>query len=63
MAGARITVPTLLLWGDADPIGTHLASLLPHARVVVIPGGDRAFARNGADEVAAHVACRLGVGA
>ena len=52
-----IATPTLLLWGDADPIspvavGEHLASLLPRADLVVIPGGDHAFARDRADEVA-----------
>jgi pimeloyl-ACP methyl ester carboxylesterase len=60
-----ITAPTLLLWGDADPIspvtvGRHLATLLPHAELVVIPGGDHALARDRADEVAAHIARHLG---
>jgi poly(3-hydroxyoctanoate) depolymerase len=59
-----ITAPTLLLWGDADPIspvtvGNHLATLLPHAELVVIPRGDHAFARDRADEVAAHIARHL----
>jgi pimeloyl-ACP methyl ester carboxylesterase len=52
-----ITTPTLLIWGDADPIspvavGRHLATLLPNAQLVVIPGGGHALARDRADEVA-----------
>ncbi|WP_307719055.1 alpha/beta fold hydrolase [Massilia glaciei] len=40
-----LSMPTLLLWGDADPIspvsvGRRLASLLPRADLHVIPGGD-----------------------
>lgn len=40
-----VTVPTLLLWGDADPIsplavGRRLASLLPDAELQVVAGGD-----------------------
>lgn len=40
----RISAPVLLLWGDADPIspvavGRHLANLLPHAELIVVPGG------------------------
>ena len=63
----EITAPTLLLWGDADPIspvavGRHLATLLPSADLVVIPGGDHAFARDRADEVAPHVARHLQAG-
>jgi pimeloyl-ACP methyl ester carboxylesterase len=60
-----ITAPALLLWGDADPIspvsvGQSLASLLPKAHLVVIPGGDHAFARDRVDDVAPHVARHLG---
>jgi pimeloyl-ACP methyl ester carboxylesterase len=61
---ASITAPTLLVWGDADPIspvtvGKHLATLLPRAELVVIAGGDHAFARDRAGEVAPHVARHL----
>lgn len=40
----RISCPTLLLWGDADPIspvavGQHLEKRLPKARLHVVPGG------------------------
>lgn len=60
-----ITTPTLLLWGDADPIspvavGEHLASLLPRADLVMIPGGNHAFARDRADEVAPYIVRHLG---
>lgn len=50
-----IHIPTLLLWGDADPIspvavGRRLASLLPNARLHIFPGGEHdlaaAFARD-----------------
>ena len=59
-----ISTPTLLLWGDADPIspvivGRSLASLLPKSHLVVIPGGDHAFARDRAADVAPHVARHL----
>ena len=59
-----ITAPTLLVWGDADPIspvavGEHLATLLPRAELVVIPGGGHAMARDRAADVAPHVARHL----
>ncbi|MBI2218833.1 MAG: alpha/beta fold hydrolase [Candidatus Rokubacteria bacterium] len=55
-----VTAPTLLLWGDADAVspvavGEHLARTLPYAHLVVIPGGDHAFARDRAFEIAPHV--------
>jgi pimeloyl-ACP methyl ester carboxylesterase len=42
---SALRIPTLLLWGDADPIspvkaGQRLASLLPHSELHVVPGGD-----------------------
>ena len=60
----RIKTPVLLLWGDADPIspvtvGEHLQSLLPDARLHVIPGGDHAFARDRATEIAPLVAAYI----
>lgn len=41
---ASIRAPTLLLWGDADPIspvavGRHMQKLLPHSRLHVLHGG------------------------
>ncbi|HYD06340.1 MAG TPA: alpha/beta hydrolase [Reyranella sp.] len=53
----RIAVPTLLLWGDADPIsplavGQHLAQRLPAARLHVVTGGDHDLARTHAGEIA-----------
>jgi pimeloyl-ACP methyl ester carboxylesterase len=65
---STVTAPTLLLWGDDDPIspvtvGKHLASLFPHASLVVIPGGDHSFARDRADDVAPHIIRHLDVDA
>jgi pimeloyl-ACP methyl ester carboxylesterase len=55
-----ITAPTLLLWGDSDPIspitvGEHLASLLPNANLRVIAGGTHSLATDHAQEVAGHI--------
>jgi pimeloyl-ACP methyl ester carboxylesterase len=41
---SSITAPALLIWGEDDRIsppaaGEYLASLLPHARFTVVPGG------------------------
>ncbi len=54
---ARITAPTLLLWGDRDPIspisvGIKLAKTLPHARLRVIEGGTHDLAREHAAFIA-----------
>lgn len=43
-----LQIPTLLLWGDADPIspvkvGERLATVLPQAGLHVIPGGDHSL--------------------
>jgi pimeloyl-ACP methyl ester carboxylesterase len=45
-----IASPTLLVWGDADPIsptavGEHLAGLIPGSRLHVISGGTHDLAR------------------
>jgi pimeloyl-ACP methyl ester carboxylesterase len=55
-----ITAPTLLLWGDRDPVSPiavaeHLASLLPNAALRVIPGGTHSLALDDAYEVAARI--------
>jgi len=53
----RITAPTFLVWGDADPIsplavGRHLAERLPNARLHVVKGGDHDLVQTHAEEVA-----------
>lgn len=60
----RISIPTLLLWGDADPIspvgvGRRLEQLLPRARMRVLAGGDHMFARDRAAEIVAWVTAHL----
>ena len=57
---AEINAPTLLLFGDADPIspvavGQHLASQLRYSDLAIITGGDHGFARDRAEEIAPHV--------
>lgn len=57
---ALLTMPVLLIWGDADPIspitvGERLARLLPRAEWVVIAGGDHDVAQQHAALVAKHV--------
>lgn len=59
-----ITAPTLLVWGDSDPIsplavGERLRDLLPHARLEVIRGGDHDLAQTHARQVAALVRAHL----
>lgn len=60
----QITHPTLLLWGDADPVspvavGERLRALLPDARLHIIPGGDHMFARDRAAEIAPLIRAHL----
>ncbi|MGJ7914710.1 alpha/beta fold hydrolase [Massilia sp. LXY-6] len=64
---ATLRIPTLLLWGDADPIspvkaGQRLASVLPRAELHVIPGGGHdlacAFASQVAPLIDRHLASR-----
>jgi pimeloyl-ACP methyl ester carboxylesterase len=60
-----IHAPALLLWGDADPIspvavGRRLASLLPHAKLHVFPGGSHDLASELAGDVALLVDAHLG---
>lgn len=57
--------PTLLLWGDADPIspvavGRFLQRQLPYAELSVIAGGTHALANERAAEVAHLIARHLG---
>nr|WP_240931616.1 alpha/beta fold hydrolase [Azotobacter chroococcum] len=54
---AELRTPTLLLWGDDDPVspvsvGQRLAALLPRAELHVFPGGDHRLAKILAAEVA-----------
>jgi pimeloyl-ACP methyl ester carboxylesterase len=53
----KIAAPTLLLWGDADPIspvavGRHLQARIANARIHVVPGGDHDIAQTHARELA-----------
>ncbi len=61
----RIAAPTLLIWGDSDPIspvavGRHLAECVPDSRLEVVAGGDHDVAQTHADIVAGLVAGHLG---
>jgi pimeloyl-ACP methyl ester carboxylesterase len=61
---ATVGAPTLLLWGDADPIspvsvGRALAALLPRATLHVVPGGTHSLGRDRAAEIAPLVAAHL----
>ncbi len=54
---SAVAIPSLLLWGDADPIspvrvGEHLASLLPAAHLIVLPGGTHDLAIERAEQIA-----------
>ncbi|MBS0527512.1 MAG: alpha/beta hydrolase [Proteobacteria bacterium] len=61
----RIAAPTLLLWGDNDPIspvavGQHLAQRLPDARLHVVKGGGHDLAETHAEEVTPLIERHLG---
>lgn len=65
---SQVRIPTLLLWGDADPIspvsvGHRLASLLPFAQLQIIAGGDHGLAETHATAIAplidAHLSTNL----
>jgi pimeloyl-ACP methyl ester carboxylesterase len=56
----RIEIPTLLLWGDNDPIspvavGRRLAELLPRAELLVVPRGEHDLAHTRAADVLPHI--------
>jgi poly(3-hydroxyoctanoate) depolymerase len=60
----QLTLPVLLLWGEADPIspvavGERLAALLPHARLQVFPGGGHDLGLLHADRVAPLIDAHL----
>lgn len=57
---SRLRIPTLLLWGDADPIsppavGRRLSELLPRSELVIVPGGDHSLAHERAHDVLPHI--------
>ncbi len=59
-----IAAPTLLLWGDSDPIsppavGRNLLALLPHATLHIVEGGDHDLAQTHAAEIAPLIAEHL----
>lgn len=59
-----INTPTLLIWGDSDPIspvavGQHLDHRMPNAKLHVLPGGDHSLASNQAERVATLIAQHL----
>lgn len=61
---AQVSMPTLLLWGDADPIspvrvGERLTALLPCAELHVIPGGDHGLAEAHATIIAPLIDAHL----
>jgi pimeloyl-ACP methyl ester carboxylesterase len=56
--------PTLLLWGDADPIspvavGEHLQQLLPHATLRVVQGADHDLVDTHAEQVVPYIHAHL----
>lgn len=60
----KIKSPTLLLWGDADPIspvsaGQRLAALLPNAKLHIVSGGDHNLVMIHAKEVAPLIDAHL----
>ncbi len=62
----RVRQPTLLLWGDADPIspvavGKQLRGALPNATLQVLKGGDHDIVATRAQEVLPHVLVHLGL--
>jgi poly(3-hydroxyoctanoate) depolymerase len=57
---SRIRARTLLLWSDSDEVSPMtvarlLASRIPPARAVIVPGGTHAFANERPEEVAAII--------
>jgi pimeloyl-ACP methyl ester carboxylesterase len=56
----KIAAPTLLIWGDADPIspvavGRHLEQRISDAHLHVVPGGDHDVAKTHAELVASLI--------
>lgn len=64
VAVEKIAAPTLLLWGDSDPIspvavGRHLASRIAGSRLHIVAGGDHDIAQTHAAELAPLIARHL----
>jgi pimeloyl-ACP methyl ester carboxylesterase len=64
---ATLTVPTLVLYGDQDPICTgrvaqFLAERIPGAALECVPGGDHMLAQNLPEDVAPLIRAHLGPG-
>lgn len=60
----ELTMPVLLLWGDADPIspvavGKLLTKLFPRAELVVVPGGTHDLVFECAADVMPHIEAHL----
>ena len=61
----NISAPTLLIWGDEDPIspvavGRELEKRIPNAKLCILPGGDHDLALTRSDAVANLIAEHLG---
>jgi poly(3-hydroxyoctanoate) depolymerase len=61
---STLRIPTLLLWGDSDPIspvavGARLQALLPESSLHVIPGGEHDLANRLASTVAPLIEAHL----
>ena len=61
---ARVQHPTLLLWGDADPIsplavGERLHELLPQSHLLVVTGGDHGFVHERPSDIIDAIAAHL----
>lgn len=61
---AGLRQPTLLLWGDADPIsplavGRRLLALMPNAQLRVVPGGDHGFVESRPADIAGWIEAHL----
>jgi pimeloyl-ACP methyl ester carboxylesterase len=64
LAVERIAAPSLLIWGDCDPIspvavGRALEHRMPDARLHIVSGGDHSLAVEHAEPVAALIAQHL----
>jgi pimeloyl-ACP methyl ester carboxylesterase len=61
---SKIACPTLLIWGDRDPIspvsaGKRLSELIRHSALRIIEDGDHDLGRERADEVAPLIVAHL----